>query len=450
MTKDAWDSAHISELPTRGRRRAVRERFGIEAFGVNAFTTDSGADVISPHTEVSHEELYVVVSGRARFTVDGEEVEAPQGTIVFVRNPAATRGATAEEPDTTVLAEGAPRGAAFTVSDWEGASEFWPLYQAKDYDAAVAALERALEQRPDSSSILYNLACCEALAGRREDALAHLQGSLELDPSIGEFAGQDDDFASIKDDPEFQRATQDAQARTAERSTASTDGKPAYATAHLSEVRTQRGAEDSTWIRIRRHLDVGGFGINAYRADEQDGRVIEDHTEGGAAAGRHEELYFVANGKARFTVGGEEFEAPTGTFVFVREPQTRRGATADEPGTTVLVVGGKRGEPYEVSPWEEWAEAWPHYEAKEYDKAIEVFQRGLEKYPDNASALYNLACVEALTGRSDDALQHLARACEQDERMREYATSDTDLDSIRDDPRFEAAAAGRGLEPVRS
>ena len=215
-----------------------------------------------------------------------------------------------------------------------------------------------------------------------------------------------------------------------------------YDKAHLSEVASQGGVEGSTWITIRRHFDVGAFGVNAYRADEAGGRVIEDHDETGSGAGRHEELYFVTSGRARFTVDGDDVDAPAGTFLFVRDPATRRGAIAEEPGTTVLVVGGKRGEPYQVSPWEEFAAAWPHYQAGDYGKAIEVFREALEKYPDNASGLYNLACCESLTGDRDAALEHLRRAVELDERFREYAKNDTDFDPIRDDPEFAAIARG--------
>jgi hypothetical protein len=50
---------------------------------------------------------------------------------------------------------------------------------------------------------------------------------------------------------------------------------------------------------------------------------------------------------------------------------------------------------------------------------------------------YQLACWEALAGRSDEALEHLNRAVELGgEKFRTYASDDEDLDSIRSDPRF--------------
>ena len=60
-----------------------------------------------------------MLSGRATFTVDGEDAEAAAGTLVFVPDPRATRSAVAHEPGTTVIAFGATPGTAFEVSSWE-------------------------------------------------------------------------------------------------------------------------------------------------------------------------------------------------------------------------------------------------------------------------------------------------------------------------------------------
>ena len=68
--------------------RPVRLTLGIEAFGTNAYTAEqAGVDVVEPHTEspeFGHQELYFVDRGRARFTLDGKDYDAPAGTYVFV------------------------------------------------------------------------------------------------------------------------------------------------------------------------------------------------------------------------------------------------------------------------------------------------------------------------------------------------------------------------------
>jgi hypothetical protein len=207
-----------------------------------------------------------------------------------------------------------------------------------------------------------------------------------------------------------------------------------YQVIHVDELDRHAGEFDTIPVRIP--LGIQAFGVNAYGSREAGGRVIEEHDELGAGAGRHEELYVVLAGAARFTLAGEEVDAPAGTFVFVRDPSVRRGAVATEPDTTVLVVGGTVGEAFTPSPWESWLEARPAYDAGDYVAAAAILERALERHPDNPNILYNLACCEALAGRADDALGHLSRAAELDARLRGWARDDSDLDSIRGDPRF--------------
>jgi tetratricopeptide (TPR) repeat protein len=116
----------------------------------------------------------------------------------------------------------------------------------------------------------------------------------------------------------------------------------------------------------------------------------------------------------------------------------RRAAQAKEPQTTVLVVGGVTGRPFEPSPWEAWLAAQPHLEAGRPEAGIDVFKEALERYPGNPNVLYNLACFEAVAGRREDALDHLAAAVEADPRTRDWAQGDEDFASIKDDPRFPA------------
>lgn len=191
------------------------------------------------------------------------------------------------------------------------------------------------------------------------------------------------------------------------------------------------------WRPLRRTLGIEAFGINAYTADAG-GLVVEEHDETGAGAGHHEELYIVVTGRTTFTVDGESFDAPVGTCVFLDDPKERRAALAEEDGTTVLAIGGVRGQAFQISPWEFAFASAPAWEAKRYDEVKATLLEGLELHPGNTSLLYELACIEALMGDRDAALAHLAQSTA-NPRMREYARTDTDFDSLRDDPRFIAA-----------
>src|SRR5581483_9921230 len=109
----------------------------------------------------------------------------------------------------------------------------------------------------------------------------------------------------------------------------------------------------------RRRFGIQSFGVNAYTSERVGEHVIEDHDESGSGAGGHEELYVVVRGLARFTVGGESLQARAGTLVYVRDPQLKRSAIAEEQGTLVLAIGGEPGSPYHVSPWESSFAAFP-------------------------------------------------------------------------------------------
>lgn len=186
------------------------------------------------------------------------------------------------------------------------------------------------------------------------------------------------------------------------------------------------------WKPVRRTLGVTAFGINAYTAANAGDEVVERHTEEQLG---HEEVYAVVAGHAVFTVDGEEVDAPAGTLVYLDDPRQERAAVAREPGTTVLAVGGVPGV-HEVSAWEYYFPALPAWRAGDYATAKRILAEGLVERPGNAPLLYNLACVEALAGERDAALEHLGAAVAANERYRAHAQTDDDLASIRDDPRF--------------
>jgi tetratricopeptide (TPR) repeat protein len=201
----------IPPLPGAARWAMVRWRLGINAFGINAWTADeAGREVITEHNEVGpragqHEELYVVLKGRATFTVAGEEIEAREGTFVFVKDPAAKRKAVADEAGTTVLAIGARAGEAFTPAPWERSAPAFGYFATKEYDKAFEVLAEAHEEYPDDAGVLFNLACAESLLGRSDDAIGHLRQSIEGDENFRELAQKDTDFDPVREDARFRK-----------------------------------------------------------------------------------------------------------------------------------------------------------------------------------------------------------------------------------------------------
>jgi hypothetical protein len=200
----------IDALPGPGSLtwHPVRHTLGIRAFGCNAYTAHAvGADVVEPHTEdpdLAHEELYFVASGLALFTIDEQRYDAPAGTYVFIPDPSSHRHAVAGEPNTTVLSFGGPP--TFTPSAWE-----WVFRAAAtrrtDAKAARVILEDGLAAHPDNPSLLYELACLDAIGGRHQDALATLARAIAIKPEVKAWAREDEDFQALRTDPDFLAVT---------------------------------------------------------------------------------------------------------------------------------------------------------------------------------------------------------------------------------------------------
>jgi tetratricopeptide (TPR) repeat protein len=187
--------------------RPVRHHFGITSFGVNAWTAAGAGDrIINEHDEAEEEdgqeELYLVQSGRARFELDGERFDASAGTFVFVR-PGVRRTAFAEEPETTLIAIGGSPGRAYEPDGWEIWAPLNRLYEAGEYGEAADRGRELAEAHPEYPGLLYNVACCESLAGRRSEAIEHLRLAIERADRYRSFAAGDSDFDPIRDDPAF-------------------------------------------------------------------------------------------------------------------------------------------------------------------------------------------------------------------------------------------------------
>jgi mannose-6-phosphate isomerase-like protein (cupin superfamily) len=192
--------------------RPIRRRFDIRAFGINAYTAEeAGQRVVEEHREQNgHEELYVVVRGRASFTIEGEEQDAPAGTLVHCP-PGTLRSAFAAEPGTTVLGIGAKPGEVFQPSGWEWSFAAFSLLRQGDEERGRAELEAGIAAVPDSWHARYNLACFEALTGNADAALGHLERAAELEPKeVPKIASEDEDFASLRDDDRFLAITRQA------------------------------------------------------------------------------------------------------------------------------------------------------------------------------------------------------------------------------------------------
>jgi Tetratricopeptide repeat/AraC-like ligand binding domain len=201
-----------------------------------------------------------------------------------------------------------------------------------------------------------------------------------------------------------------------------------YAVARLDEIEEIR---DGLPCRpVRHHLGLTAFGVNAWTGAEAGDRILNEHDEADDA----EELYLVHRGRATFELDGERVDAPEGTVVFA-PPGVRRTAFAEEPGTTILVVGGRPGEAWQPDGWELWAPVSPLYAAGRFAEAAERSRELAEANPGLPMLHYMLACCELAAGRPAAAIDALRPALVTP-RMRVIAGKDPTLDPIRGEPAF--------------
>jgi tetratricopeptide (TPR) repeat protein len=207
-----------------------------------------------------------------------------------------------------------------------------------------------------------------------------------------------------------------------------------YTVAQLEEIEVQDDGR-CPFRPVRHHLGISAFGVNSWTAATAGDRIINEHDEDEPDG--HEELYVVLQGRATFELDGDRVDAPAGTLVFAR-PGVKRTAFAEEPGTTLIALGGTPGKAYEVHGWELWAPLRALYDAGEYAEAADAGRELLAEHPGYPGLSYNVACCESLAGRKKDAIEHLRAAVEKSETFRTYAEGDSDFDPIRDEPEFKA------------
>ncbi len=203
---------------------------------------------------------------------------------------------------------------------------------------------------------------------------------------------------------------------------------PAHRVLSLFDAPTIESIEGLQWLPVRRVLDVGAFGVNAFRAARRGDLLIEEHEESPG----QEELYVVVRGGATFTIAGERQEAPCGTAVFVPDPAVVRSAVAAADDTVVLAVGGWRERAYHPLPWEPLYLALPQMRSGDWAEAAATIEREAGLQIDSAPVRYRLACLRARAGDATAAIDDLRRAIEINPALAERARGDTALESLRD------------------
>jgi len=136
-------------------------------------------------------------------TVFYTEAEAPDIVVLAV-------GAFADRsfPPPTESSYGIRRHPWVVLPDGIAHDELWtplaPLYGAGEYAEVADRGRELIAAHPDNPQLLYNVACCESLAGRTDDAIEHLRRAIDRVPEqLRALAAADSDFDPIRDEPAF-------------------------------------------------------------------------------------------------------------------------------------------------------------------------------------------------------------------------------------------------------
>jgi hypothetical protein len=176
--------------------KPVRHALGIDAFGINAYRAENEGDLVVEEHEDPHQELYLVVTGSARFRSRGEEFDAPAGTLVLF-DPDEHRVAYATEAGTTVVAVGA-EAERFEPSAWEYGFRAAGLIDLGRFDEAGRAIDEGLDQHPDSG-FNYVRARLAAAYGDLETAREHVRLAAAADPAVLKRARKDPLLRTLED-----------------------------------------------------------------------------------------------------------------------------------------------------------------------------------------------------------------------------------------------------------
>ncbi len=187
---------HVSDVqpgPSEvgGRWLPLRAELRLRAFGLSGYLGETGEIVVPRHAESGggagqHQELYVVLTGRASFTVEDETFDAPAGTLVLVER-GERREARAKEPGTVVLAAGAPVDETYRVAPWEYGARARRARALGDLDELERVTEEGVATYGEHVTMLVGKACVAAQRGAHDEAVALLGRAFD-DPDFGEWA----------------------------------------------------------------------------------------------------------------------------------------------------------------------------------------------------------------------------------------------------------------------
>jgi beta-lactamase regulating signal transducer with metallopeptidase domain/tetratricopeptide (TPR) repeat protein len=353
--------------------------------------------------------------------------------------------------------------------DQEGARIFktgYSLHKQGRYEEAIETFEQALALEYRSGTAMYNIACCHALLGRADTAMSWLERAEDAGMDDPEMLTHDSDFDPIRSDAGFQEFIDEA-FETAGMQRRADEHYP-YRTALEQFERLKAGdsTEGKEWYAVGTRLI--GFG-ELDRSIEALSSAVEHLGEWNSAAMYNLACAYSVNGNTRSALEWLERAVEAGfdqheLFLNDSDLNPLRGEKEFRQiseTSELLSLGGFPKRDWDDSNYSEarWAPAIERYEryvganptsgrgwfnlgyalhhSRRFDEAVAAFGEARELSFRLSTTTYNLACGNAMLGRTDAALDQLEAAVELGGVGRGQIEHDSDLDSLHSSPRFE-------------
>jgi tetratricopeptide (TPR) repeat protein len=337
------------------------------------------------------------------------------------------------------------------------------LHQDEQYEEAIAAFQKAIDDGSREGAASYNIACGYALSGNNDAAFEWLQKSMDAGFEVSEYLGHDDDLDGLRSDPRYPQLRKEARERKSTR-----EQDEARAVAVRYERLVARAPESG-----EPYFDMG---LDLLRADRYDlaAKAYQQSIDRGyrvatslynqacayALVGNNDKALALLrqaldsgfdqpgtlakdddleslHGDPRFSAlkkEARELSLPAWNHWNWKEMSSSRGAWRDE---------AKRYEAY-AREHPQAGRAWFNlgYASLAGDRpeaAAEAFRKALDLGYRKPTTMYNLACAYSRLDQKDAAFDWLFKSIEAGFDSAGHIRSDDDLDNLRGDPRYRKA-----------
>lgn len=296
------------------------------------------------------------------------------------------------------------------------------LHAAGRLDEAIDIHRKAAEFDDYHGLAMYNLGCAYALTGRSDAAIEALTASQQAGFRLRGRVENDSDLESLLEDPRLAALLESEPPRGAQ-------GMLEQVIAHVRQFMQQHGPSAGQRFSVVFQQVAGQARAGVARLQK---RLASDERYAPIAQRLQSWLGHAQDAHAE----ADEDAASDSPGPVVTIDDARRYQRAGEWDAAVSAYETLiEQDPDDAATW--FGLAYCLHMDGDYQRAIEAHRKAATFESIKGVALYNLACAYALTGQTDEALKALKASGDAGFDLTDPMRSDSDLDNLRDDVRFQ-------------